>query len=136
MTARRLLLLSLMMLPAVRGAGAQVRHLRVKETPLGRRRAGIVPQTFVVSTAGRIAYAIRVPGGEAVVLDGVVGKTYASIPRSRLTEAGLTLPLVFSTDGNRLAYLAMRRKQAPCLRGGAGREAAGCDRGTRGGDLR
>ncbi|MEP6573799.1 MAG: hypothetical protein ABJD11_13935 [Gemmatimonadota bacterium] len=94
---------------------AQAPRLDIRETSFGSRRVGIIAQTLTVSSAGHVAYITRAPGGEAVVLDGVLGKVYPSIPRSRLSEAGLTRSLVFSPDGQRLAYVAALAGTGPEL---------------------
>ena len=42
------------------------------------------------------------------MVDGVAGKTYTSIPRVVLTEAGIKQQIKFSSDGRRVAYVAGR----------------------------
>ncbi|MEO8448453.1 MAG: hypothetical protein ABI647_01610 [Gemmatimonadota bacterium] len=68
----------------------------------------MVSQTLSTSAAQRLAYVVKTTSGEAVVLDGVVGRTYSMVPMTRLTEAGRTRPIVFSPDGKRIAYVASK----------------------------
>jgi hypothetical protein len=58
----------------------------------------------------RLAYVVRTTDGEALVLDGVVGRTYSVIPsptRLQLAEGVRQLP-TFSPDGRHVAYRAKR----------------------------
>lgn len=87
-------------------------HLIVHETSLGPRSSHIVRLTFATSASYRPAYIVKTARGEAVVVDGVVCRMYESIPRTVLTEAGITPPIRFSPDGKRVAYVARSKDKS------------------------
>ncbi|MEP6832126.1 MAG: hypothetical protein ABJB74_01980 [Gemmatimonas sp.] len=82
-------------------------QLRVQETSLGIRAADTVSGTFTFSRALDVAYIQKVARGEQVVVNGVAGAVFASIPRVRLSEAGRVSSISFSPNGKRVAYVAI-----------------------------
>jgi hypothetical protein len=89
---------------AMQGARAQP---AIREHVIGVRPDGVVPHSVTISQTGRLAYVARSAAGDALVVDGVVGPTYAAIPTPPW-YAGLRLSLVFSPDGNRYAHNAKK----------------------------
>jgi Tol biopolymer transport system component len=84
-------------------------RLITREVSLGKPHPGEIEYSRVVSNdEKRIAYSVKTDDGEFVVVDGVAGKTYTSIPRYPLSEAGITQQIEFSPDGRRVAYVARR----------------------------
>lgn len=84
-------------------------RLVTREFSLGKLQRGEIEYSRVISRDQKhIAYTVKTNEGEFVALDGVAGKTYTSIPRYQLTEAGVTEQIKFSPDGRRVAYVARR----------------------------
>lgn len=84
-------------------------RLIAREVSLGKPPAGEIEYSRVISNDDKhIAYSVKTGDGEFVMVDGVAGKTYTSIPRHPLTEAGITEQIKFSPDGRRVAYVAQR----------------------------
>src|SRR5687767_10712169 len=79
----------------------------VAETSLGKAPAGIVENSITVSPDNnRIAFVEKRGDKECVVVDGVAGKLYDSIPSMPLTEAGRIRQVEFSRDEARVGYTA------------------------------
>jgi Tol biopolymer transport system component len=102
-------------LSALSAAPATIAHappplrLITREVSLGRLHPGEVKYSRVISSDHKhLAFTVKTPAGEFVMVDGVAGKTYTSIPRHPLTEAGVTEQIKFSPDGRRVAYVARR----------------------------
>ena len=86
-------------------------RLITHEVSLGKSQPGEVKYSRVISSDEKhIAYTVKTNDGEVVMVDGVAGKTYTSIPRVVLTEAGIKQQIKFSPDGRRVAYVAGRGK--------------------------
>src|SRR3989442_228216 len=82
-------------------------RLITREVSLGKTHPGEIKYSRVISSDEKhIAYSVKTNDGELVVVDGVPGKTYTSIPRHQLTEAGIKQQIQFSPDGRRVAYVA------------------------------
>ena len=82
-------------------------RLVTRETSLGKRPAGEISHTRTVSPDGkRIAFVVKAAGGEAVIVDGVAGKTYPLVTRDPFNESGISRPITFSPEGRRVAYVA------------------------------
>lgn len=87
-------------------------RLITREVSLGKKHPGEVEYSRVISSDQKhLAYTVKTNQGEFVMLDGVAGKTYTSIPRLPLTEAGVTEQIKFSPDSRRVAYVAGRGKK-------------------------
>jgi Tol biopolymer transport system component len=87
-------------------------RLITREVSLGKLQPGEVEYSRVISSDQKhIAYTVKTNDGEFVMVDGVAGKTYTSIPRVVLTEAGIKQQIEFSPDGRRVAYVAGRGKK-------------------------
>src|SRR5215831_18338815 len=92
--------------PARKPAGVR---LITREVSLGKLPPGEVEHSRVISADQKhIAYTVKTSDGEFVMVDGVAGKTYTSILRVPLTEAGVQPQIKFSPDGRRTAYVARR----------------------------
>ncbi len=84
-------------------------RLITREVPLGKSQPGEVAYSRVISDDQKhIAFTVKTNGGEFVMVDGVAGKTYTSILRAPLTEAGVQQQIKFSPNGRRVAYVARR----------------------------
>jgi Tol biopolymer transport system component len=84
-------------------------RLITREVSLGKINPGEVKYSRAISRDEKhIAYTVKTNDGEFVSVDGVAGKTYTSIPRVALSEAGIKGQIRFSPDGNRVAYVAGR----------------------------
>ena len=84
-------------------------RLITREISLGKTQPGEVEYSRVISDDQKhIAFTVKTNGGEFVMVDGVAGKTYKSILRMPLTEAGVQQQINFSPDGRRVAYVAKR----------------------------
>src|SRR5262245_62029260 len=96
--------------PATKPAGIPARvRLITREVSLGKSQPGEVEYSRVISSDQKhIAYTVKTNNGEFVMVDGVAGKTYTSIPRFPLTEAGVEQQIKFSPNGRRVAYVARR----------------------------
>ena len=93
--------------PAPRPA---VVRLITREVSLGKSQPGEVEYSRVISDDQKhIAFTVKTSGGEFVMVDGVAGKTYTSILRVPLTEAGVQQQIKFSPDGRRLRRAARRK---------------------------
>jgi Tol biopolymer transport system component len=87
-------------------------RLITREVSLGKSNPGEVKYSRAISRDQKhIAYTVKANDGEFVMLNGVAGKTYTSIPRVALSEAGIKGQIRFSPDGNRVAYVAGRGKK-------------------------
>jgi Tol biopolymer transport system component len=84
-------------------------RLITREVSLGKSHPGEIEHSRVLSNDDKhIAYSVKTNDGEFVMVDGVAGKTYTSIPRYPLTEAGIQEQIKFSPDGRRVAYVARK----------------------------
>ena len=84
-------------------------RLITREVSLGKSQPGEVEYSRVISDDQKhIAFTVKTSGGEFVMVDGVARKTYTSILRLPLTEAGVQQQIKFSPDGLRVAYVARR----------------------------
>ncbi|MEP6920353.1 MAG: hypothetical protein ABI967_04445 [bacterium] len=87
-------------------------RLITREVSLGKPQPGEVKYSRVISSNEKhIAYTVKTNAGEFVMLDGVAGKTYTSIPRVGLSEAGIKQQIKFSPNGRRVAFVAGRGKK-------------------------
>jgi Tol biopolymer transport system component len=88
-------------------------RLVTHEVSLGKLQPGEVKYSRVISSDQKhIAYTVKTNDGEFVMVDGVAGKTYTSIPRYQLTEAGVKEQIRFSPDGRRVTYVARRGEKS------------------------
>ena len=104
-------------------------QLMVRETSLGIRPDGMLPQTIEVSAAMRLGYVVETSGGDAVVVDGVRGRLYSDINTRgasyiapalrRYFPAGRRPYLTFSPDGMRFASAAKQGDRALVVVDGA-----------------
>ena len=102
-------------------------RLITREVSLGKPNAGEIKYSRVISSDDKhIAYSVKTNDGEFVVVDGVAGKTYTSIPRYPLTEAGIKQQIIFSPDGRRVAYVAKQGEKSLVVTDG--KEGAKYDR--------
>jgi Tol biopolymer transport system component len=87
-------------------------RLITREVSLGKINPGEVKYSRAISGHQKhIAYTVKTNDGEFVMVDGIAGKTYTSIPRVALSEAGIKEQIRFSPDGLRVAYVAQRGKK-------------------------
>ncbi len=87
-------------------------RLIAREISLGKSHPGEVKYSRVISNDDKhIAFTVKTNDGEFVMVDGVAGKLYTSIPRVGLSEAGIKQQIKFSRDGRRVAYVAGRGKK-------------------------
>ena len=92
--------------------------LPVTEVSLGKASPNMVQSSLVTSPNGEhIAFVDKRGAKECVVLDGVAGKLYDSIPRQSITEAGVPPQIVFSPDGSRMAYVATQAGKSLVVEG-------------------